>query len=188
MTYMSWNSSMEVGHPTVDAGHKALVDHINAFVATLFDSDGDDDGHGTCIKARVAQALVGLRSAMVEFFRCEEALMGQREFPNLIEHRSQHQDLLAQFDLFVEHFTAGATDSVAHTARFLREWFDYHEENWDRPLGAWLRGGTWLELGAPLPIASASDPVTRSRPAGISRLTVRARGDLNTAYSPLPRP
>lgn len=186
MTYMSWDSSMEVGHPTVDAKHKALVDHINAFVATLFDSDGDDDG--TCIKSRVTQALARLRSAMVELFRCEEALMGQREFPNLAEHRGQHQDLLAQLDLFVEHFTTGATDSVAHMARFLREWFDYHEENWDHPLAAWLRGGTWLDLGAPLPIAPASDLASRSRPTGIVRPTMRTRGDLDTTYRLPPRP
>jgi hemerythrin len=185
MTYMSWNSSMEVGHPTVDAGHKALVDHINAFVDTVF----DDEGPGSCIKTRVAQALVRLRSAMVEFFRCEETLMGQREFPNLAEHRGQHQDLLAQFDLFVEHFTAGATDSVAHLARFLREWFDYHEENWDRPLGAWLRGGTWLDLGAPLANAPASDLAPCSRPAGMPHHTAaRPRVELNAAYRLPPRP
>lgn len=167
MSYMSWDRSMEVGHPTVDAGHQALVDHINAFVETVF----DNADHGTCIKARAAQALVRLRTAMVDLFRCEEALMGQRDFPNLAEHRGQHQDLLAQFDLFVEHFTAGATDSVAHMARFLREWFDYHEENWDLPLGAWLRGGTWLDLGAPLPIAPAIDLPACSRPTGVSRHT-----------------
>lgn len=132
--YMNWDSSMSIGHPSIDADHKALLDQINALVETAF----DDNAHGSCVKARTEQMLADLRLAMADLVQSEESLMLQSDFPNVVEHRREHVELLKQFDHFVREFSASAGASLAHAVRFLREWFDYHEENWDRPLGAWL--------------------------------------------------
>lgn len=133
--YMNWDSSMAIGHPSIDADHKALLDQINVLVDTAF----GDDSHGSCVKARTEQLLADLRVAMAELVQSEESLMLQYDFPNVVEHRREHVELLKQFDHFVREFSASAGASLAHAVRFLREWFDYHEENWDRPLGDWLR-------------------------------------------------
>lgn len=133
--YMNWDSSMSIGHPSIDADHKALLDQINVLVETAF----DDNAHGSCVKARTEQLLADLRSAMAELVQSEESLMLQHDYPDVVEHRREHVELLKQFDHFVRQFTASAGASLAHLVRFLREWFDYHEENWDRPFGAWLQ-------------------------------------------------
>jgi hemerythrin-like metal-binding protein len=133
--YMTWDSSMEIGHPSTDAYHKALLEHINKLVETVF----VDSELGPRIRAHTMQMLAGLRSLMTAHARAEDSLMVQYEFPLLAQHRKEHQELMEQFDLFVRQFSAGANASLAHAVRFLREWFDYHDEQWDRPLAMWLK-------------------------------------------------
>lgn len=145
--YMNWDSSMAIGHPSIDADHKALLDQINVLVDTAF----GDDSHGSCVKARTEQLLADLRVAMAELVQSEESLMLQHDFPNLTEHRREHVELLKQFDHFVREFSASAGASLAHAVRFLREWFDYHEETWDRPFGAWLSARRAESAPADLP-------------------------------------
>jgi hemerythrin len=60
-------------------------------------------------------------------------------YPGLDDHRTQHAELLLQFSSFAEQFHSPQAGSVALALRFLREWFEYHIENFDAPLVSWLR-------------------------------------------------
>ena len=167
--YMTWDNSMALGHPIVDAERKALLDHINDLVDAVF----GEDGLGGHVRCRMMQLLGGLRSVLAEMFHAEELLMGQRGFPNLAEHRREHRELLDQFDLFIDSFNATAGASLAHAVRFLREWLDYHLENWDRPLVAWLGAAGSVVLGARRLILPDTDRRARRRPTTFENLAAR---------------
>lgn len=161
--YMNWDRSMEVGHPTIDADHQALINHLNALVDTLF----NDDAAGGHVRERTAGMLDTLHGLIERLFGAETALMERCGFPNADEHAAQHQELLDQFVLFMEHFTAGTGESLAHFIRFLREWFDYHAETWDQPLAAWLRAGPRSDPLLPqAPQSRGGDLHACHRPAG----------------------
>lgn len=142
--YMTWDRSMEIGHPIVDAERKALLEQINNLVDAVFGTAG----LGAHVKARMSRMLGRLRAVMAEMFHTEEILMQQRGFPKLEEHRREHRELLVQFDQFVRVFNTSAGASLAHAVRFLREWLDFHAENWDRPLRTWLGAAGRAVLGA----------------------------------------
>jgi hemerythrin len=161
MSYMSWDSSMAIGNPVIDAEHKALLDQINDLVDAVFDIAGQ----GRAFRSQMAHLLARLRAAMAELFHTEEALMGRCGFPNAAEHREQHHDLIVQFDTFVRTFAAGAEVSLAHVVRFLREWFEHHTEHWDRSFGAWLRAGALVGGGVSVGAAASrfAGPERRAR-------------------------
>lgn len=167
--YICWDRSMAIGHPIVDAEHKVLFDHINDFVDSVF----GDEGLGSQVKSRMSRLLDGLRANLAEMFRTEEILMRQRGFPNLAEHRREHRELLDQFDQFVGHFNATAGASLAHAVRFLREWLDFHLENWDRPLGAWLRMANKVVQGVRRLILPDADRRNRRRLPALDEMRIR---------------
>lgn len=167
--YICWDRSMAIGHPIVDAERKALFDHINDFVDSVF----GDEGLGSHVRARTARLLGGLRANLAEMFRTEELLMRQQGFPNFDQHQREHRELLDQFDQFLLHFNATAGASLAHAVRFLREWLDFHMENWDRPLGIWLRMANKVVQGVRRLILPDVDRRTRRRLPTLDAMRLR---------------
>lgn len=128
---------MELGHPVIDQEHEALVACVNALVEVLF-HDAVNGIPTPTQRSRLTTAVDALRRTTEEHFQSEERIMDGLGFPDREAHRQQHTELLQQFARFMEHFHSPRSESVAHTIRFLREWFEYHVENHDKPMVRWI--------------------------------------------------
>ena len=143
MSYINWNATYELGHRQIDAEHKGLHLHINQLVDAVFGDPAehvDRSGHES--RRLLIESLVdGLRAATADHFRSEEALMLASDFPAMKHHAEQHAELLDELARFAEHFHSTRADSLAHAVRFLREWFEFHLDTYDRALVRWLKTG-----------------------------------------------
>lgn len=143
MSYLSWNASLELGNEQIDREHKGMLGQINRlFDAVFIECDRLAAEHGNaCRSACIVAAVVALRSVAAEHFRSEEALMGAADYPAMKQHVEQHTELLEQLEQIEAHFIAKRADSLPHAVRFLREWFEFHVDTYDRALVRWLNTG-----------------------------------------------
>jgi hemerythrin len=143
MTYIEWDASHELGFSQIDQEHCGLHLLINQLFDVVF---GDWTRNATLRAcggraAAIEAAFQALRVATAEHFESEEALMLASDFPGMRTHAEQHLELLEQLDSFARHFHSTHADSLPHTVRFLREWFEFHIDTYDRALVRWLKTG-----------------------------------------------
>ncbi|HET6720430.1 MAG TPA: hemerythrin family protein [Rhodocyclaceae bacterium] len=143
MPYLSWNESLELGHAQIDHEHKGMLGQINRLFDAVFgECDRLAVEHGSGSRsACIAAAVAAMRSVAAEHFRSEEALMSAAQYPALVPHAEQHAELLEQLAGLEEHFHSKRADSLPHAVRFLREWFEFHVDTYDRALVRWLDTG-----------------------------------------------
>lgn len=156
MPYLSWNASLELGHEQIDREHQGMLGQINRLFDAVFvecDRLAAEQGSG-CRSACIAKAVAALRSVAAEHFRSEEALMAASDYPAMKHHVEQHTDLLEQLEQIEVHFNSKRADSLPHAVRFLREWFEFHVDTYDRAL---VR---WLDTGLSEPPESAEPPAS----------------------------
>ena len=76
-----WNRDWEIGHATVDAQHKTLIEKYNAFIAACASGKG---------KVELVNAIGFLLTYTIEHFATEEALQIQINYPDYVKHKNQH--------------------------------------------------------------------------------------------------
>lgn len=157
MPYFSWNASLELGHEQIDREHKGMLGQINRlFDAVFSECDRLAIEHGSGSRsACIAAAVADMRTVAAEHFRSEEALMAAINYPALKHHAEQHADLLEQLAAIEAHFHSKRADSLPHAVRFLREWFEFHVDTYDRSLVRWLNSGQSEPPDSAEPPASA---------------------------------
>lgn len=159
MPYISWNASLELGHEQIDREHKGMLGQINRLFDAVFiecDRLAAEQGNA-CRSACIAAAVAALRSVAAEHFRSEEALMAASDYPAMKHHAEQHRELLDQLEQIEAHFIAKRADSLPHAVRFLREWFEFHVDTYDRALVRWLATGQSEPPESAEPPASAEN-------------------------------
>lgn len=137
MAYLSWNDSLELGHPIIDPDHQGLVEAINRLARLI----GPEAGDGLAEDERrkqVAAASQALREATEKHFQSEAWIMETAAYPALKAHQNQHQQLLAEYDAFAADFLHPAGGNAEPALNFLRDWFLYHMQTWDQSFVSWL--------------------------------------------------
>ena len=142
MSYIEWNDAYKLGHGQIDGEHYTLHVHLNRVVEAVF---GEKDqlalaghaGRDTLVESEVE----ALKRATSDHFRSEETLMAASDFPAMKHHAEQHAELIRELERFSEHFHSTRSDSLPHAVRFLREWFEFHIDTYDRALVRWLNTG-----------------------------------------------
>ena len=143
MSYINWDHSLQLGHPQIDAEHLGVLSRINALVEIVF-SEGRELPELRCGESRracIESAVDALRAETAAHFQSEEGLMASVDFPGLKYHAEQHGELLTQLANFADHYHSTNADSLPHAVRFLREWFEFHVDTYDRALVRWLKTG-----------------------------------------------
>lgn len=117
MERIVWKDEYSVGVAMFDEQHKGLVDLINSLAR-----DSELEGKNQ------RKVLDSLDRYVKEHFRAEEALMRERQYPRLEEHRIEHKD----FEDWLEgvklsyRFTAAHDTFVSTVNTFLRNWMVNH--------------------------------------------------------------
>lgn len=143
MTYIEWDGTHELGFAQIDQEHSAVHLLINQLFDVVFGDWTRVSALQACEgrAAAIESVFQALRVATAEHFESEEALMESSDFPGMKSHAEQHLELLEQLDRFAQHFHNTHADSLPHAVRFLREWFEFHIDTYDRALVRWLKTG-----------------------------------------------
>ena len=113
-----WDDVFSVGFEPIDNQHKELVKMTNE----LFDRS--KQGAAVADKAFL-QTIKKAADYARDHFSDEDKYMVQAGFPNLSEHRKQHDDFLATVIKAMQEFETGNTAPI-ELARFLKKWLLNH--------------------------------------------------------------
>lgn len=123
MEAIQWTPALELGIASIDANHRAMVDTLNAILATRQAND----------KAKLAALLEQLGNETVADFQTEEALMLQLSVENLATHKEEHRQLLDEFANQVDDWRENRI-SAELLCRFMHHWLIRHIAALDIPL------------------------------------------------------
>jgi hemerythrin len=117
MTVIKWRDSFNTGVRQFDLEHHKIVELINAMYLAMRDKAGRDE----------VEKLVSELVAYTRYhFENEESAMTAAHYPQLEDHRAEHERLRAEVvnfeKLIKEDFDEGTRDFY----RFLRQWLKEH--------------------------------------------------------------
>lgn len=123
MEFIEWNDSLSVGVRQFDEEHKNLVTFVNKLNHALQIGD---------TKNTMEEILRSLIKYTIIHFTHEEELMQTYDYPELAEHRKQHQELTAKVTEFHERLKSGKSSFSLELMSFLRDWLINHIQGADK--------------------------------------------------------
>ena len=130
MALLDWNDSYSVSIRAFDEHHRHLFDQLNKL------HDAMKAGKSEAVLGAILQELVNYAAT---HFAAEETLMRLHSYPELAEHRKQHQELAAQVADFERDHRKGEALLSLPLMLFLRGWLMQHIRATDHQYSAYLR-------------------------------------------------
>jgi hemerythrin len=137
MDFFQWDDELSVGNQMIDRDHLELLTLVNELHAA------SEQGRGDQI---IVQTLQTLFTYTQEHFQREEFLMEHIDYPELEEHRAQHQKLIAQVVLLQDAMMRGRGEVASSTAELLRYWLIHHIKRTDKKLAVAIAEAGLAEL------------------------------------------
>ncbi|HLN24071.1 MAG TPA: hemerythrin domain-containing protein [Patescibacteria group bacterium] len=138
---LEWRDAMGIGHATIDADHKHLIDIINQFEAS------PDLAHAE----KAARDL--LQHAHNHFGR-EEQIQKDSGYPLCTLHRIEHEELLIKLKTlirqhFIERSPTDVQAVVTEMRDLIRDWFVGHVLYMDLKMKPYIDAMTMAEALVP---------------------------------------
>jgi len=130
MGLITWNKTLETGHPKIDEQHKALVDAFNNLHQAMKQGKG---------KEVLGKTLDFLKDYTVQHFKMEESLMDASHYPGAAKHKTFHKDLVVKVADLVDKFHNGQAMLTMQVMDFLEGWLVEHIQGEDQRLAEFLR-------------------------------------------------
>lgn len=120
-----WSDEYLLGIEAVDKQHMGIFEIVHRFHEECLTSEGEKT---------VADTLAFLKTYTEDHFRAEEALMEQKNYPRLEEHKGLHHTFLDRFGELVEELNrVGPSQELADdTADMVQDWLVDHIAQEDR--------------------------------------------------------
>lgn len=122
---IEWKSAYKIGDVEIDAQHERLFAMANAFV-TARD------------KSALTAGAMSLYKYTREHFSHEEKLMRALDYPGIVGHIRQHDDLITRLNS-VAASIADSTLPIEDLESFLRDWLLGHIRFYDTKLAAYVK-------------------------------------------------
>lgn len=120
-----WNDSMEIGISDVDQQHKGLVEVVAELEGAL-GFEGQEQV--------VLNTMYKMEMYTREHFAFEKGFMTAVGFPDLVEHRKEHQAFVQKILDYKESVAVGHVPT-SDLASFLSSWLVDHIQGTDRDFG-----------------------------------------------------
>lgn len=126
-----WNDTMRVGVDAIDKDHQKIISLTNKISVGCYDEKQMND------------TIVELIEYTHFHFRREEAIMEVCDYPDLIEHRDAHQDIIAEVNKLAKNWRKNNDPEIQRElCLFLREWWYGHIMKADIEIAKYTRGKT----------------------------------------------
>ena len=118
-TLVEWDNRYSVGIPLIDEQHKELIRQTNDLYAACLKSEEEArDFFKMVIRSMVD--YVGVH------FSTEEKMMEKIKYPDLAEHKKQHEDFVKKVLENLQDFEDGKKFIPNNFVRFLKDWILAH--------------------------------------------------------------
>jgi hemerythrin len=131
MELITWKDSFSVGIERIDSQHKSLVEMINDLFRAM--SNRED-------KEFIQPLISNLISYAASHFKDEEQLMQQAGFPDLNNHKREHEDFTLKIKQFQLRHSKGEAALSLEIINFLKEWLLDHIITKDRKYARYMSG------------------------------------------------
>jgi len=129
MNIVCWQSSYSVGNEQIDNEHKVFVEIIGRIYVAIKKEKSTAD---------IKRLLRELETYAVFHFVSEENIMIDSAFPEIEEHKKEHEKLLKTLDSKIKKITSHEGDPST-LVYFLLDWFVEHTTRRDLKLAEHLR-------------------------------------------------
>jgi hemerythrin-like metal-binding protein len=130
MPLIIWDDAYSVHIIEIDQQHQQLVHLINKLHEAMLEGKS---------KETLQHIFDSLVSYTVTHFTTEEALMLTYGYPELREHKRQHDDFVAKVSELQKQFQSGKYGIGTQTRDFLKSWLLTHIKGTDQKYSAFLR-------------------------------------------------
>jgi len=117
MPLITWKDEYSVENTTIDNQHKKLIKLINDL------HEGMRNRQGKTVLGKILDELI---EYTVVHFRDEEQIMEKNQYPDLVPHKSRHNDLIEQVEALKKKHDSGAIMLSLSTMDFLKSWLTDH--------------------------------------------------------------
>lgn len=130
MKTIKWNGDLAVGIEEIDGDHRKLIEQLNGMLAACFAGQGP---------AMLGKTLCEMQRYTREHFAHEEDLMRKVKFPDLLEHRKLHAELVSELDDLIEQYEISPDHDLSNkTMQFLEDWLLHHILIEDKKIGRYV--------------------------------------------------
>ncbi|OPY31218.1 MAG: hypothetical protein A4E32_01668 [Methanomassiliicoccales archaeon PtaU1.Bin124] len=126
MPFVEWSDKLSVGLPEIDDQHKELINILNRLHSAMVEGKG---------KVVLKDTLADLADYTVTHFYTEERYMTRYRYPQMGQHRLEHEAFVAKVKKFQEDFDAGNATITIELLRFIKEWLVNHISGTDMAMG-----------------------------------------------------
>lgn len=117
MPILSWQESFCTGFPVIDDQHKQIFATLNQL------HDAFQNGAS---RKELGQILDSLITCNLSHFKTEEALMEDGGYPDLEQHRMEHDHLVRKLQDLKRTFSEPEPPSVVEFSKFVSDWLHHH--------------------------------------------------------------
>lgn len=129
MKDLVWNSTLSVQVEEIDEDHRKLVDLFNILNHSVAEGDATD---------YIEAVLEELISCTVWHFRHEERLMVKYGYEGILEHKTEHQELIESAKTLQQKFQQKGKQVSSEDIEFLEHWLTEHIFVADMEMGSYL--------------------------------------------------
>ena len=129
MKDLVWDKTLSVDVPEIDEDHRRLVDLFNILGHSVEEGDA----------AQYVEAVMEeLISCTVWHFRHEERLMMKYGYEGFVEHKAEHEALIASAKALQQKLLLERAPVLSEDLQFLEHWLTGHILSADKRLGSYL--------------------------------------------------
>ena len=129
MKDLVWDKTLSVDVPEIDEDHRRLVDLFNIL------SHSVEEGDAAQYVEAVMEELI---SCTVWHFRHEERLMLKYGYEGFVEHKAEHEELIASAKALQQKLLLESKPVLSEDLQFLEHWLTGHILSADKGLGSYL--------------------------------------------------
>jgi hemerythrin len=115
--FVTWEERYALGIPFIDQQHKELLRLTNQLFTAC---------QGGTANEMFRETIKAMVKYVAEHFGAEEAMMERIKFPELAEHKKEHESFVQKVLEDVRNFEAGRSFVPNAFVRFLKEWVLTH--------------------------------------------------------------
>lgn len=124
-----WNNTLSVGVKEIDEDHRKLVELYNILKYSVVEGDATN---------YIEAVLEELICCTVWHFRHEERLMLKYGYEGLVDHKSEHQELIESAKALQHKLLQEGKQVSSEDIKFLEHWLIGHILGTDMDLGTYL--------------------------------------------------
>ena len=128
--FVIWKEEYSIGINSIDEDHKKLLNLINNLQAAVMCNTGEEFER---------QTLEELMDYTRYHFHREEELMKKHDYLDYEAHKGQHDQMIIQAKVFIDHYEEKGRDSLGEIASYLRLWLLQHINGTDKKYAPLLK-------------------------------------------------